>query len=225
MLVTRESRTNLIFLVILLALSVPGMVLLVGKAWRGEGGLNASPPAAKIKTPYLNPVGTASGVVRVVPPETGDFVESLAQRFLGSSVLRRLGAGGRPRPVMSQGLNLELIGRDDDGLTLLLWLHADGVDASSITLGGVEARVLDVVDVPKAVRTELQKGPLTASGSGFSGYAAPPRQVVVFHVATRDDVDIANITWRRGDREEADIIDLTDLPASTLPDAEPADIR
>ncbi|MEM1010591.1 MAG: hypothetical protein AAGI46_00050 [Planctomycetota bacterium] len=223
---TRDTRNNLIFLGVLLVLTLPPMFLLVGKAWRGEGGLNATPPAAKIKTAYLNPVGVGSGVIRIVPPATDAFVDDLARDLTGEPAFRLASAGGRPSPLIGEDFRLELLGELDDETLLVIWLHRDGADLDSVTSPAGGMRVVTHVDVPSEVRKELQEGPASAIISGYSGYAAPPRRVAV--VALKGTVpERLTVSWNRGEMAGQDTIDLSDVTptrASTLPALPNADI-
>ncbi len=225
---TREARFNLIFLIVLLALSAPGMIILTTKALRGTGGLNASPPTAKVATVYLNPVGASGKTIRLATPKVVSFVDGMAQKHLDRPAQRLGGAGGRPSPLIGHDFRLEALGRGKDGWYVLIWQHVDGPDASNITgtLGGqtIEAQVVEVVDVPTEVRRELQKGPPLTTVEGFAGYAAPPRRVAVVRV-TGGETGVLSLSWDRDEVRRSDAIDLSALPGgddADIPTTEPA---
>ena len=212
----REARVNLIFLIALLALSTPGLVLLVGKALNGTGGLNASPPSSRVATPYLNPVGTAPDTVRLAPPKTVAFVDDVAREHTGRPATRPGAAGGRPSPVIGEKRQIELLGRDGEDWVLAIWHHRDGPDVDAVTATAdnvdVAATVDGFADVPGEVREELQDGPPLPNLKGYAGYAAPPRRLSVVRVTAPASAGRLSLSWRRGDLSQADEIDLSALP-------------
>ena len=206
---TRESRSNLIFLVVLLAASLPGMFLLGRKALRGEGGLNASPPSRNVNTPYLHPVSVDAETVRTVPPRTLLFVDEVSQGFVDRPADRPIGAGGRPLPVVSDGRHFEVLFADGETIALLLWHHARGpaeVDEIAATVGGTSAEVVRIepVEVPEDVREELQ---------GY-GYPRPPTTASLVEIKLPATAEGRRLTlaWTRGGEGREDGIDLNERP-------------
>ena len=217
---TREAKLNLGFLIVLLALSLPGMFMLTRKALRGEGGLNASPPDVAISTPYLHPVGIAPGVTRSTPPLTLAWVDEVAESATGRPALRLSAAGNRPVPIIGAEFRLELLDINLDPqatpnapagtVTLLAWQHtADAPpaedfvvvvdDQPAVTLA-VETR-----EVPQKVLKELQA----------YGYPRPPASAVVLTLAlpvADEETALAGRTiaasWARGDERRGDTLTL-----------------
>ncbi len=171
-------------------------------------------------TPYLNPVGTAPGVVRLYPPETVDFVQDLSRQFTNGPQLRKYESGGRPNPLLGERRHVELLGRSDGEWIVAVWQHEDGPDLESIAVEpGGSSRIVSHVEVPQDVRRELQKGPQFGALKGFAGYAAPPRRVSI--VALQADAGEVRLSWQRGDIDGYDVLNLAD-PA--LPSAADADM-
>jgi hypothetical protein len=194
----RELRNNLIFLVIILALTLPGIVLITGKALRGEGGLSSAPPARRVETPYLHQVQTADHVKRSVPPQTLAWVDELARKYVGADADRIIAAGNRPTPRIGDRQWIELIALDPP--VALLWQHGEGPDPSDVTVVADDfsdrpAEVLAVEPVPMRIREELQA----------FGMPAPPRRVTVLSLPTpADGAEALELTWRRGTEAGAD---------------------
>ena len=194
-------RNNLIFLVALLLLSAPGLVILVGKALRGEGGLRSDPPSVRVATPYLNPVGTAPGVTRSVPPQTLAWVDSVSREVLGKPALRRKAAGGRPDPIVGESRAAELLSLDPP--VVLVWQHEEGPAAESVAVvidgEATAAESLETFPVPPEVRHELQQ----------FGYPNPPRSAVVARLPTAaGELPAWEIRWTRGETTYADVLTL-----------------
>ena len=206
--VRREVKYNLIFLVALLALSAPGIYKLTSKALRGEGGLNSQPPDVAVRTPYLNPVGTASGVVRSVPPITLGWVDDVARATRHRPALRREAAGGRQEPILGTQFSAELIDFDGFHVGVLLWLHRDEpvqIWAVQAMAGDEKLKRLDaqVMPVPDDVVKELQA----------YGFPAPPTQVVVATFYPSQSLSIAGgtdvtVRWKQADQELQDTLRL-----------------
>ena len=220
---TREAKFNLVFLVALLALSLPGMIILTRKALNGTGGLNASPPDVAISTPYLHPVGVAPGVTRSAPPLTLAWVDEVAESATGRPALRLSAAGNRPVPIIGEAFRLELLDANPDSratpnapagtVTLLAWQHAaDAPPAEDfvVSVDGEPAVVLALEprEVPQKVLKELQA----------YGYPRPPATAVVLTLALPsadeggEDRGLAGRTiaasWARGDERRGDTLAL-----------------
>ena len=197
----REVRNNLIFLVALLLLSAPGLTILVGKALRGEGGLRSDPPSVRVATPYLNPVGTAPGVTRSVPPQTLAWVDSVSREVLGKPALRREAAGGRPDPVIGDERAAELLSLDPPAV--LVWQHEEGPAAGSVAVvidgEATAAESIVTFPVPPEVRHELQQ----------FGYPNPPRSAVVAVLPARaGGLEAWELRWTRDGTEYRDVLAL-----------------
>src|SRR6059058_3584016 len=92
---SRETRANLIFLVVFLAISLPGAVLLVKKKAEPGAPAMSMPDYVRQRLPYMAPQRTADSVIRVVPELTGEWVEQVNR-----------GQGGGPAVLMKGHLPL-----------------------------------------------------------------------------------------------------------------------
>src|SRR5688572_33317835 len=89
---TRETRSNLIFLGIFLAISLPGAVILVKKKMRpGAAPAPLSrPDPVRRQLPYMAPQVTSDKVVRYVPPMTRQWLmERSEERRVGKECRSR----------------------------------------------------------------------------------------------------------------------------------------
>ena len=205
----REAKYNLIFFIALLLVSLPGIYKLTSKALRGEGGLNSQPPDVAIRTPYLNPVGTASGVVRSVPPLTLGWVDDVARDARGRRALRREAAGGRQEPILGTQYSAELLDFDGFHVTVLLWLHRDArvykYDVAAMA-GDEELTWLSAQDltVPDDVVKELQA----------YGFPAPPTRAIVatFYPSRSLSIDAGTDVTIRWQQAGDDLMDSFRLP-------------
>jgi hypothetical protein len=173
----RETRANLLFLGVFLAISLPGAVMLFKKKLDPTSSQMGMPDFVRKRLPYMVPLPTPDDqVVRVIPPLTGDFVAALArERGNGAAVLlhQRAAVTSRDRVVQVVGIT------DAPGgavVYLLAWEGGYGTDASryrvtASSAGGesVEGRVASAVAIPmpEAVKRELMSG----------GYVKPSAKV------------------------------------------------
>jgi hypothetical protein len=180
---TRETRANLIFLGIFLAVSIPGAVILVKKKMQPGSAPMGMPDFVRRRLPYMVPLATPDDrVVRVIPPRTGAWVGDLIrERAAGAAEPRqgRLPVTSTDRVVQGTGLK-EAGGRKL--LYLLAWEGGYGVDLAKYhivaTAGAGErfdGRVVkaESIAVPEAVKQELMSG----------GYVKPPANVTWVEVA------------------------------------------
>jgi hypothetical protein len=186
---TRETRANLIFLAIFLAVSIPGAVILVKKKMQPGSAPMGMPDFVRRRLPYMVPLATPDDqVIRVIPPQTGAWV--------GDLIRRRAAGAAEPRqgrlPVTSADRRVQVTGLKEEGgrtlLYLLAWEGGYGVDVAkyrvAATAGAGErfdGRVIkaESIAVPEAVKQELMSG----------GYVKPPANVTWIEVAF--DVPIA----------------------------------
>src|SRR5690242_16988642 len=112
----RETRANLLFLVIFLIVSVPGAVILFKKKMDPAAPPLFMPDYVKTKLPYMAPQRTPDSVVRYVPELTGQWVQQLTKAHGITSVLMR----GHV-PVESDDRIVQLIDLNRDQLALLIW--------------------------------------------------------------------------------------------------------
>ena len=114
---TRETRANLIFLAIFLAISVPGAVMLVKKKTEPGAPPMSMPDYVRQRLPYMAPQRTSDSVMRVVPELTGEWVEQ---------VNREQGGGARVMmnghvPLISDDRTVQVVSITKEKAFLLLW--------------------------------------------------------------------------------------------------------
>ena len=161
---TRETRFNLIFLAIFLAVSLPGAVMLVKKKMR-PGATPAPlsrPDPVRRELPYMAPQVTSDRVARYVPPLTRQWLIDIDRSRGGSGeILLR-----DRQPVVSDDRSLQVFNVAKSTITLILWEPIQDpvveVDSQSVE------KQLHWAEVPPAVRAELQDG----------GFVDPPKAIV-----------------------------------------------
>lgn len=110
-LMKRDTRANLIFLIIFVALALPGIIKLTRHSYVTGGRDPAMRPAVRGAFAYMDPTPPV-GMPRVVPPSVAEFIQRTAERL--EKMQPGLHSIIRPndqRPVMSSALNLQLLGR------------------------------------------------------------------------------------------------------------------
>src|SRR5688500_2684756 len=94
---TRETRLNLIFLAIILAILTPGAVILFRKKLEPTLKPMAMPHAVQREHAYLSPLETPPGKKRVEPPHTARWIEGVVRERIGDrKVDRPQGPDGLP---------------------------------------------------------------------------------------------------------------------------------
>lgn len=175
-----ETRANWIFLAIFMCVMGPGLIMLTAKAYK-KGAAGMSPPAPKTTVAYMNPTPQNPSLPRVLPPQTGSFIDSIAARLIDMHKgIIRVDRNEKSVPVLSAQRSLELVAAGPRGGTFSIALvgwHKDflplpdlyqfkairGQAAAPVKLIGYEQQLL-----PIDVRAELQK----------YGYLLPPDGVV-----------------------------------------------
>ena len=77
---TRETRANLVFLALFLAVCLPGAVILFKKKMQPGAVPLGMPDFVRRRLPYLVPLPTPDDqVIRVIPPQTGAWVSELSR--------------------------------------------------------------------------------------------------------------------------------------------------
>jgi hypothetical protein len=164
---TRETRLNLIFLGVILAIMLPGAVMLFRKKMDPTSPPMFMPDYVRRRLPYMAPQEAPTGVVRVIPDATGAWVER---------VNRERGGGGPVlledrRPVVSDDHTVQVTGLKNTGsgttLDLIVWTPATRI---SVTCGDQNAKIVKVenVPMPSEVKKELMNW----------GVVRPPHTVV-----------------------------------------------
>ena len=173
---TRETRFNLIFLAVILAILTPGGVILFRKKLEPTLRPMSAPHAVQREHAYLSPLATPPGRKRVEPPYTAKWIESLVRERIGErKVVRPTAPDGLP--LVSDKKTFELIalepGEGTSRAWVLLW-QADEPAGDKWSLDGApssagEVRVVSAatLPVPPFVREEL----------GETGVLRPPHEV------------------------------------------------
>ena len=164
---TRETRLNLIFLGVILAVMLPGAVMLFRKKMDPTAPPMFMPDYVRRRLPYMAPQQAPQGVVRVIPDVTGAWVTRLnRERGGGEQVLLE-----DRHPVVSDDHTVQVTGvkNTEAGTTLdlLVWAPATQV---TVTCGEQAARIAKVenLSMPQEVKKELMNW----------GVVRPPHTIV-----------------------------------------------
>lgn len=173
MTMTRETRYNLIFLVVILALLTPGGIKLFRKKLDPTANMMYLPDPVAVQSAYNDSALSNPRTRRIVPPRTSGWIAQVAEQqwpesIAWSSVVRHRG-------IVSQKRTFEaVVSSDADGKRhagLVLWNDraVDILASVRVTWGGKDAKVTlgSVVSVPRDVRKELQA----------LGYVQPPGSI------------------------------------------------
>jgi hypothetical protein len=177
--VTRETRLNLWFLAIFLTISLPGAVILFIKKLDPLASRMDQPDAVLTQLPYMSPDPEPSGVRRMVPPKTRQWLVDLTRQKTGDSLASSVGPGPEWEPVISGDHVLQVLSAssasDSSAMSLLLWNGPSKSDVNAfdpvLRVDGqaMPTRITDVetIEVPEAVRHELVS----------LGYTHPPKKL------------------------------------------------
>src|SRR4051812_6702875 len=164
----RETRANLLFLLIFLGISLPGAVILFKKKLDPTATPLGMPDFVRKRLPYMVPLPTPDDqVLRVVPPLTGEWVAGLARdRAGGAAVLTR-----GPLPVTSRDRIVQLVAMTEEKAAattayLLAWEGGYGEEAARYRVTATSAgetipgRVVSAtaISMPTPVKRELMSG-------------------------------------------------------------------
>jgi hypothetical protein len=210
--VTREAKSNLIFLGGFLLLCLPGVVLLFIKKLDPQARSMAQASYVRRTEAYNNPLPASSRNVRVIPPRTVAWVHELAIKHVGHPPLRHAAAGGRSEPVMSRDRRFELLDLKETAegrmLVLLAWESAFGsrlvTDLTADTpLGRLVGVEIEPVPLPADVTAELKD----------AGFVLPPAKVGVVRLrftggGPETGVRIA-LAWDSRDSGGEDVLELS----------------
>lgn len=199
----KEAKYNLIFVIALLALSVPGLIMLVNKKIQQDGdirgGMSAPVPHQAV---YVDPLPKGSNIRGlIIPPQTHAWALSLGGRTATDN-----------RVNISQNRSFEVVDRQttDDGqtLTILLWdprlAPNGGLLRATVEQDSqpIDAQVgpVDSVLLPDEIRGELRR----------SGYSAAPRMIhrTTVHLPPGTDQGMLVLTRIAEGRSHQDRIDL-----------------
>src|SRR4051794_33309752 len=108
----RETRANVIFLSLFLAVSLPGAVILFKKKMQPGAVPLGMPDFVRRRLPYMAPQVTPDDqVIRVIPPLTGTWVADLCRERAAGAVQPRNG----PLPVTSSDRVVQVTGLKEEG--------------------------------------------------------------------------------------------------------------
>jgi hypothetical protein len=165
--VKRETRINLLFLTLFLAISLPGAVILFKKKLAPGAARMDQPDAIVRQLPYMAPIPVPPGVKWIVPPRTRQWLENLNRRFGNGDLLSASDDPQRWQPVISDDHVVQevSVGQSSTGVTisLLIWdpsLESDSADYSftaKVDGQSVPARIQSSqpVAVPDEMKREL----------------------------------------------------------------------
>ena len=190
----RETRLNLIFLGVFLAVSVPGAVMLFKKKLDPGSPPMFMPDYVRRRLPYMAPQRTPNEVVRVIPDVTGAWVTQVnRERGGGDEVLL-----DDRHPIVSDDHSVQVtnLKRAEGGTTLnlIVWTAATGL---TLETGGQVAKIAkeENISMPLAVKKELmnwgvvQPPPrVTWVEANFDGKDSLPAGAMI-RVSYRKDAD------------------------------------
>jgi hypothetical protein len=176
----RETRLNLIFLVVFLAISLPGAVILFIKKLDPAAPRMDEPDAVLRQVPFMTPPPAPSGARWMVPTQTRAWLDTLTRQKTGKAMASAVVGGPEWEPIISADHRMQVMSITPASNAavagLLLWNGATSTDISEYQLyahlglrvekGAVES--VEPVPVPPDVRKELVS----------LGYTHPPTQVL-----------------------------------------------
>ena len=210
---TRETRLNLIFLIVVLAILTPGAVILFRKKLQPTLKPMGMPEAVQREVAYLSPAPTPPGKKRVEPPQLARWVETVVRDRIGDP--RALDESWRKiqRPVDPDGLPLmsdkktfQLVAAEplesEIRLWLILWDHDPAREEIwSVKLADTaeKFRIIDTrpIEIPDIVRQEL----------GETGITRPPHEVVWQELVIPKSAD-GVVRLQRGSQSDADFVNF-----------------
>src|SRR5688572_4295663 len=173
---SRETRLNLIVLAILLAVLMPGGVILSRKKLRPTIRPMFMPHAVQREVAYMSPLETPPGKKRIEPPHTAKWIESLVRDRIGGDrrLVRPTDVDGLP--LMSDKRTFQVLATDASAEAFHVWIirWQPSERRSQAWLlepaeAGERGRVAqsETVPVPQIVREEL----------GETGVTRPPQTI------------------------------------------------
>jgi hypothetical protein len=175
----RETRANLIFLAIFLAISLPGAVMLVKKKSEPGAPAMSMPDYVRQRLPYMAPQRTPDSVIRVVPELTGRWVDAVNREQGGGPAVLMNGHV----PLISDDRAVQVVSISKERVFLLIWDEGATVEKVWADMDGTridgQVQAMRKPVLPEAVRKELMYG----------GVIRPPREVEWVAVAFATDVE------------------------------------
>ncbi len=157
----KETRANLIFILVLIPLLAPGAIALVRKSMETGTAPLAAPPITRTEYAYVDPWDRPTARERVVPPKTMRFLQAQAEkRFTpgNDAEVQQFEA------VVSSRRTFEVVAasRTSEGavrIAVAAWNPAltEAAAAAKWQLDGqsLDYRGFEAVDLPEPVRQEL----------------------------------------------------------------------
>jgi len=207
----RETRLNLIFLIVLLAILTPGGVMLFRKKLQPTLKPMGLPEAVQREVAFMSPQATPPGKKRVEPPHTARWIESVVRERIGDADATRGRTILRPTdpdglPLMSDKKTFQLVAAEPRESDIRLWLMLWDRDPAreetwSVKLAQTDERfqILDTrpIEIPAIVREEL----------GETGVTRPPHEVVWQELVVPKSGD-GTVQLQRGSRGRADFVNF-----------------
>lgn len=173
----RETRLNLIWIVVLVALMLPGAITIFRKKFKpGEQPMSFREPV-RTSAAYMDPGSFPPGFKRIVPRKTADWLNGMLRERLGVEGGMILVEQGTERmPPMTANRLVQLAGVTDGSpqrALLVAWIDSPGPLIVS-TADGNAAKMIhtESIGVPADVSLELRD----------AGYVTPPRHVLAIVV-------------------------------------------
>jgi hypothetical protein len=201
----KETRSNLIFLAIILAVMIPPAILLFRKKLDPDARIMYLPDPVPHAVAYMVPGPTPPGMSRVVPPKTAAWVLGLTETDSAS----------RPKgePLMSDRSTFQVIvvvqGDEQARVTVLMWSPppADGrwsLESDNQQVPGTIERQ-EASPLPQPVRQEL----------GERGLLRPPKQLTVCTLHFAATIGEARVVLRDAEGRPLDSVPLFTNPVAT----------
>lgn len=181
----RDTRVNIWFLAIFLAICLPGAVILFRKKLNPNARPIFMSDEMEHRLPYMAPGPTPPGIVRVVPPGTWAFLQKLVSQKTGlNRIASEAAANGEPTPILSEDRQMQVVairkGSDKMIVDLVSWDAAASEEtakySASLEVDGrsEEAQLVKVETVPldESVRRDLMN----------FGEIIPPKRIVWIEV-------------------------------------------
>lgn len=213
----RETKRNLIFVVILLALLLPGAIILFNKKMGPDSRIMYLPESAPHEAAFIDPLMTADRIVRVAPELTRQWTADVTTDLRPAQIALRPVADGTMMPLVTENRAVQVAqirphGNELD-LVLLVWDPAfENPSADNffcaITLPQANSHPLlgkitsvQPLELPKNVYHDLQN----------VGYVRPPQ--VIYRV------DVQWVLSPASGPVPSATSGPTSVPATTLPAA------
>lgn len=133
----RDTKLNLLFLGLFLAISLPGAVILFRKKLNPQSRPIFMSDEVDRRVPYMFSAQTPPGYRRVIPPRTQAWLTDIVRQKTGQpQVASQVDARGNPQPILSEDHQLQLVASDakSDTIALIWWNPAVQADRVAVRL-------------------------------------------------------------------------------------------